>query len=124
MSRNAWLAAGLLAFVTAGPVIASPCSDAIATLDGKVKERGEEAISASSAGQADAAARGGQGRTGASGESSAAPPEKSAEAGKGADKAQAAKIALDEARSLDGKGDAKGCEEAVSRVKKSLSETP
>lgn len=124
MPRNAWLAAGLLAILTAGPVIASPCSDEIATLDGKVKEQGKEAISASSAGQADAAARGGQGRTGASGESSSVPPEKSAEAGKGADAAQAAKVALDEARNLDGKGDAKGCEEAVARVKKSLAETP
>ena len=124
MPRNAWVVASLLIGLTTTQGFASPCSEQIDALSKRVHEEGKDAISASSSGQADAASRGGQGKTGTSGASSAAPPEKSVEAGKGADKTQAAKVALDEARTLDGKGDAKGCDEAVARAKKSLAETP
>ncbi|GLS43489.1 hypothetical protein [Methylobacterium brachythecii] len=122
MTRIACLAVVLSAL--AAPVAASPCADEIKTLTGKVQEEGKQAISAGSSGQADAAARGGQGKTGASGEASTAPPEKSADAGKGADKAQAAKVALDEARTADGKGDETGCLDAVGRAKRQLGTVP
>ncbi|GEP01866.1 hypothetical protein [Methylobacterium haplocladii] len=124
MTRHAYLAAALLVTVAASPVAASPCSEQIEALSGKVREEGKDAISASSGGQADAAARGGQGKTGASGDASNTPHEKSADAGKGADKAQAAKVALDEASTADGKGDAKGCTDAIGRAKKELGEAP
>lgn len=126
MTRNAWLAAALLTAMpmTGGSAFASPCSEQIAALSGQVQEESKEAISAGSGGQADAAARGSQGKTGTSGAASKAPPEKAADAGKGADKAQAAKVALDEARTADGKGDSKGCLEAVDRAKKELGAAP
>lgn len=124
MTRHAYLAAALLTALTAGPVLASPCSEQIEALSGKVHEEGREAIAAGSSGQADAAARGGQGKTGASGEASNTPPDKSADAGKGADKAQAAKVALDEARTADGKGDAKACMDAIGRARTELGGAP
>ncbi len=124
MTRPAYLATALLTVLMSGSVQASPCSERIEALSGKVRDEGREAISAGSSGQADAAARGGQGKTGASGEASTAPSEKSADAGKGADKAQAAKVALDEARTADGKGDAKACTDAIARAEKELAGAP
>lgn len=118
------LAAALLAFLFVAPALASPCAERIDAVSKQVQEEGREAISASSSGQADAASRGGQGKTGSAGEASQAPSGKAADAGKGADKAQAANVALDEARTLDAKGDAKGCDAAVDRAKKALSEAP
>ncbi|GEP09720.1 hypothetical protein [Methylobacterium gnaphalii] len=118
MTRTVCLATLLIAL--AAPATASPCLNEIDALSGKVQEQSKQAISANSAGQHEAAARGGQGKTGASGEASAVPPEKSTDAGKGADKAQAAKIALDEARTAQGKGDEKGCMDAVGRAKTNL----
>ena len=71
---------------------------------------------------------GGEGVTGtegnAPGQSPQAPPEKSAEAGKGGDAAQQAKVALDEARTADGKGDAKACEAALTRAEAQLKAAP
>lgn len=118
--RMGWLAAVLI--VAAAPAVASPCSSEIETLSKRVEAQSHAAIASGSSGQGDAAARGGQGLEGAAGE--ARPREKSAEAGEGADKAQAARVALDEARTADSKGDAKACEEALARVKKSLAAAP
>ncbi|MGU3361326.1 hypothetical protein ACLBWX_13430 [Methylobacterium sp. M6A4_1b] len=130
MTRFVWpvagcLAAGLLA-AGAAPALASPCGDRIATLEGPVKDLAKEAISANTSGKAAASARGGQGVTGSGGGASAeaAPPEKSAEAGKGGDKALQAKVALDEARTADKKGDAKACGEAVDRAQKQVDSAP
>ena len=129
MTSNTWLAAGLLAAAlagAAGPAHASPCTDQIAALEAKVKDQAKESISASTGGQADAGARGGEG--GAAGGTvdtpPTAPPEKSAEAGKGGDKAMQAKVALDEARTADGKGDAKGCMDALGRARRQLDAAP
>ncbi|AWN41054.1 hypothetical protein [Methylobacterium durans] len=110
-----------------GAALASPCGDQIAALDKRVKDEAREAISASTSGKSVAAAREGQGiEPGRAGQPSVseAPPDKSAEAGKGADKAQQAKVALDEARTADTKGDAKGCEAAVARAKQELAASP
>ena len=125
-SLAALLAAGFAASLVAGPVLASPCSEEIARLEAKVKEEATGAISASTSGKAAAGAREGQGETAESGNAStpAAPPEKSAEAGKGADAAMQAKVALDEARTADGKGDAKACQAALERAKSQLAAAP
>ncbi len=122
-------AARLLPFLAlglAGPALASPCSDKIASLDGRVKARATEAISASTGSKTIAAHREGEGQTGTGGQTDKreAPPEKSAEAGKGGDQAQQAKVALEEARTADGKGDAKGCEAATARAEKLLDAKP
>ncbi len=75
-----------------------------------------------------AAKRSGEGVTGTEGaranEAPQAPPEKSAEAGKGADAAQQAKVALDEARAAEAKGDTKACEAAIERAKSQLGKAP
>ncbi|WP_019906218.1 hypothetical protein [Methylobacterium sp. 77] len=122
----ALLAAGCAATLVAGPVLASPCSEEIARLDVKVKDEATGSISASTSGKAAAGAREGQGETAERGNAStpAAPPEKSAEAGKGGDAAMQAKVALDEARTADGKGDAKACAEALERAKGHLAKAP
>lgn len=128
MTRLAYLAALLAAPALIASASASPCSERIETLDKRVKAEATAAISASTSGQGAAAKRGGEGVTGtegnAAGQSPQAPPEKSAEAGKGADAAQQAKVALDEARTADGKGDAKACDAAVARAESQLKAAP
>ncbi|NEU10615.1 hypothetical protein G3T14_00540 [Methylobacterium sp. BTF04] len=126
MTRHAWLAAGLLAAFTV-PALASPCADRLTKVESLAKDKSKNAISASTGGQAGAGARGGQGVTGNSGAGSAeaaAPSEKSAEAGKGGDLAIQAKVALDEARTADGKGDETACMEALGRAQKLLATAP
>jgi hypothetical protein len=130
MTRFVWPAAGCLVagFLAVGlaPALASPCGDRIAKLEGPVKDLAKEAISANTSGKATASARGGQGVTesGGSPSAEAASPEKSAEAGQGGDKAMQAKVALDEARTADKKGDAKACGEAVDRAQKQVDSAP
>ncbi len=125
MTRHAFLAAAAaFGLMTATAATASPCASEIDTLSKTISEEGRQAISASTAGQAEAGKRGGQGVTGSAAGQTPAPPEKSAEAGKGAEQVQAAKVALDEARTLDGKGDAKGCGDAVQRAKNALAAAP
>ncbi len=117
MLRAAFPFAVLIA-LQASAVSASPCSTEIETVSKQLHEEGREAISASTSGKAVAGAREGQGVTETGGS------EKSAQAGEGSEKVQAAKVALDEARTLDGKGDAEGCGKAVERAKKTLAEAP
>ena len=128
MTRLAYLAALLAAPALIASASASPCSERIDGLDKRVKAEATAAISASTSGQGAAAKRGGEGVTGtegtAPGQSPQAPPEKSAEAGKGADAAQQAKVALDEARTADAKGDAKACDAAVTRAESQLKAAP
>lgn len=120
------LVAGFTVGLAAGTALASPCSEEIARLETRVKDEATGAISASTSGKAAAGAREGQGETAQGGNAStpAAPPEKSAEAGKGADAAMQAKVALDEARTADGKGDAQACNAAVERAKNQLAKAP
>lgn len=120
------LGLSLAGALLAGPALASPCSDKIATLDGRVKSEAREAIAASTGSKTVAAHREGEGQTGTGGQTDMreAPPQKSAEAGKGSDQAQQARVALEEARTADGKGDAKGCEAAVSRAEGLLKQKP
>ncbi len=95
MTRFAPVLASLCLTVSlATPTLASPCSEQIDALFGKVKAQTTDAIAASTSGQAAAAKRSGEGVTGTEGQrkedAPEAPPEKSAEAGKGADAAQQA----------------------------------
>ena len=126
MKRLHRLAAILLAAIPAsGQALASPCSDRIEGVSKRVTRQSTEAISASTSGQGAAAKRGGEGVTGTDTDGPGAPPpEKSAEAGKGADAAQQAKVALDEARTADAKGDAGACEAAVARAEDQLRKAP
>jgi hypothetical protein len=125
MKRNAWLAAAL-ASTLCTPALASPCSQRIDALSKQVRGEATEAISASTSGKETAARREGEGVTGTAGGSDprSAPADKAAQAGKGADAAQQAKVALDEARTADSKGDARGCEAAVARAEKELKAAP
>lgn len=118
------LFAGLALCALNMPAMASPCSDEIAALDKRVQKEGREAISAATGSKTEAAARAGQGQSGAAGDAQPAPPQQAAQAGPGAEKAQAARVALDEARTHDGKGDTKGCAEAVERAKSNLDTAP
>lgn len=125
-AARAALCLSLLTTLVASPALASPCSDRIATLDARVKSEANTAISASTGSKTIAAHREGEGQTGTGGQTDRreAPPEKSVEAGKGADQAQQAKVALEEARTADGKGDAKGCEAALDRAEALLNAKP
>ena len=125
-AARAALCLSLLTTLVAAPALASPCSDRIAALDGRVKSQANTAISASTGSKTIAAHREGEGQTGTGGQTDRreAPAEKSAEAGKGADQAQQAKVALEEARTADGKGDAKGCEAALDRAEALLNAKP
>lgn len=115
--RHAALLAGLSVCLTAAPVLASPCGSEIEALSKRVAQEGRESIAASTSGKAEAAAREGQG-------AAAAPPGAAAQASAGSEKAREAKVALDEARTLDAKGDPQGCAEAVDRARKSLEAAP
>jgi len=110
------------------PTLASPCAQQIDALSGKVKAETRDAIAANTSGQGTAAKRGGEGVSGTEGqranESPEAPPEKSAQAGQGADAAQQAKVALEEAKTAEAKGDTKGCEAAIERAKSQLGKAP
>ncbi len=122
------LTACLTLILTAVPALASPCGDRIDSMSKRVQSEVSQSISANTSGQGNAAKRGGEGRHrdgGAAGERVAAgPPEKAAQAGQGADAAQQAKVALEEARTADQKGDAKGCEAALTRAEQQMKKAP
>lgn len=122
------LTACLTLILTAVPALASPCGDRIDSMSKRVQSEVSQSISANTSGQGNAAKRGGEGLTGTEGqranESPQAPPEKAAQAGQGADAAQQAKVALEEARTADQKGDAKGCEAALTRAEQQMKKAP
>ncbi|MFB0488966.1 hypothetical protein ABIE45_001552 [Methylobacterium sp. OAE515] len=122
------LTACLTLILTAAPALASPCGDRIDSVSKRVQSEVSQSISANTSGQGNAAKRGGEGLTGTEGqranESPQAPPEKSAQAGQGADAAQQAKVALEEARTADQKGDVKACEAALTRAEQQLKKAP
>ncbi len=130
MKQFAPVLAGLcLVASLATPTLASPCSEQIQALSGKVKARTHDAIAANTSGQGTAAKRGGgEGRD----RYRRSPGERSAPGAagevrrsrQGADAAQQAKVALEEAKTADAKGDAKGCEAAVERAKSQLGKGP
>ncbi|AMB47866.1 MULTISPECIES: hypothetical protein [Methylobacteriaceae] len=128
MTSTARLTLGLslAGILLAGPALASPCSDKIAGLNGRAKSEASDSISAASSGKSVAAQREGEGQTGTGGQTDTgtASPEKSAEAGKGGEHAQQARVAMEEALAADKKGDTAGCEAAVARAEKLLDAKP
>jgi hypothetical protein len=134
-----WLlaaAAGVaLSSLAAGPVRASPCTDQIDALERRLNETAATAGSASSGGQAVAAAREGQameardrGGTGAgapavpfqSESREAQATQRATEAGAGGDRVMQARATLNQARTLDAQGNATGCIEAVGEARRQL----
>src|SRR3954454_5900626 len=97
------MSALLLSSALAGPALASPCGDQVAALDKRVMDEAREAISASTSGKYTASSREAQGITSSEGKPPVpeAPPGLSAEAGKGGDMAQQAKVSIEEARTAD-----------------------
>jgi hypothetical protein len=117
------LAPALLACAVAGtPAVASPCSDGIVSLSGRARTEARESIAASTGSKPIAARRESEGETGAAPapDRREATPPQSAQAGAGGDRAQQAQVALDEARTADGKGDSAGCEAALARARSQL----
>lgn len=109
-----------------GPAIASSCTSEIASLAERVRTEARESIAASTGGKPIAARRESEGETGAAptADRREAQPQQSAQAGAGGDRAQQAQVALDEARTADGKGDVAGCEAALARARSQLSRAP
>ena len=112
--------------LTGLPALASPCSDGIAELSGKVRTEARESIAASTGSKIVAARREGEGEAGVapSPDRRESTPAQAAQAGEGGDRAQQAQVALDEARTADGKGDAQGCDAALARARRLLDGAP
>ncbi len=108
------------------PALASPCSEGIASLAGRVRTEARESIAASTGSKIVAARREGEGETGSAPrpDRREATPAQSAQAGAGGDRAQQAQVALDEARTADSKGDAVACEAALARARQHLEGAP
>jgi hypothetical protein len=120
------LSALLLSAALTQSAFASPCGDQVEALDQQARSKATEAISASTSGKSTAGSREAQGITGTEGRPPVpeAPPGMSAAAGKGGDLAQQAKVSVEQARTADKKGDAKGCEEALARARDQIKAAP
>ena len=119
--RMAFAVSGLLSVMAArDTAMASSCGDAIADVERKLNEVGATSSSANSAGQAVAAERGAHAQSGDPAQnpeaSSNASPRKDATGGAG-DAFMAAKVAANDARNADRKGDTAGCETALKKAK-------
>ena len=128
MSRGALILVPVLlaGLCPAFPAQALPCSDGIASLTGRVRTEARESIAASTGSKPVAARRESEGEAGAAptADRREATQAQSAQAGAGGDRAQQAQVALDEARTADGKGDAAGCQAALTRAKAQLDGAP
>jgi hypothetical protein len=118
-------------FLLAGPVLASPCGDAIRALEPRVDEAVSKSAALSSGGQAVAASRESQAMQAdkhptAPGSSVQKLPEHDVGATAaatplaGGDNALKARAALSRAQALDRDGDASGCATAVEEVRREL----
>jgi hypothetical protein len=129
---KAAVAGAFCALAYAGPGIASPCADQIGALDARLNETATAAASASSGGQAVAAAREVQAMEARNENRPAGAPavpfqaegreaqatQRAAEAGGGGDRVMQAKATLNRARTLDAQGDGAGCMEAVAEARR------
>jgi hypothetical protein len=120
----------------AGPSLATPCTDRINALETRVNEAAEAAASGSSGGQGVAAARESQAmqarNQGAPIAPSTVPPfqneareaqttRQAADAGGGGgDRVMQARAKLNEARTLDGRGDSTACLDMVTQAERQL----
>ncbi len=134
-SRVASTTGAVIYLLCAGSALASPCMDRIAALQTRLDEASEAAASASSGGQGVAAARESQAmqsrNRNAPIEPQTVPPFQSgakeaeatrdaAKAGGGGDRVMQARAQLNEARSLDERGDGAGCLALVERAERQL----
>jgi hypothetical protein len=135
-SRLMPAAVAALYVVLAGSCLASPCADRINALEPRVNEMAEATASASSGGQGVAAARESQAMQARNQGAPIAPPtvppfqneareaqatRQAAEAGGGGDRVMQARAKLNEARTLDGRGDGAACLEMVTQAERQLS---
>ncbi len=136
MSSRLRLAAGAAQYLLlAGSCLATPCIDRINALEARLKEAAEATASVSSGGQGVAAARESQAMQARNqGEPiapSTVPPfqnealeaqttRQAADAGAGGDRVMQARAKLNEARTLDGRGDSPGCLDIVTQAERQL----
>jgi hypothetical protein len=136
MSSRLMPAAGAAAYLLlAGSSLASPCADRIHALEARVNEAAEATASVSSGGQGVAAARESQAMQARNqGEPIApqtVPPfqneareaqttRQAAEVGGGGDRVMQARAKLNEARTLDGRGDSAACLDMVTQAERQL----
>ncbi len=134
-SRLIPAAGAALYLLLAGYSLASPCTDRINALEARVKEAGEATASVSSGGQGVAAARESQAMQARNkGEPiapSTVPPfqneareaqttKQAADVGGGGDRVMQARATLNEARTLDGRGDSTACLDMVTQAERQL----
>ena len=128
-------ASAALYLFLAGSSLASPCTDRINALEARVNEAAEATASISSGGQGVAAARESQAmqarNQGAPITAPTVPPfqneareaqatRQAAEAGGGGDRVMQARASLNEARTLDGRGDSAGCLDMIREAERQL----
>jgi orotidine-5'-phosphate decarboxylase len=128
-------AGAALYLLLAGPSLASPCTDRINALETRVKEAAEATASVSSGGQGVAAARESQAmqarNQGAPIAAPTVPPfqneareaqttRQAAEAGGGGDRVIQARATLNQARTLDERGDGAACLDTVAQAERQL----
>ncbi len=134
-SRLIPAAGAALYLLLAGSSLASPCTDRINALEARVKEAAEATASVSSGGQGVAAARESQAMQARNqGEPiapSTVPPfqneareaqttKQAADVGGGGDRVMQARATLNEARTLDGRGDSTACLDLVTQAERQL----
>jgi hypothetical protein len=129
------IAVGALYAVLAGSALASPCTDRINALEPRVNDAAETAVSASSGGEGVAGARQGQAMQardqGAPVAEHTVPPfqneareaqttRQAAQVGGGGDRVMQARASLNQARTLDGRGDSAACLDMVTQAERQL----
>lgn len=102
--------------------LASPCGQEADKLEPRLNKIGHQAVAANSGGEAVAGERGAAAQKPDQGrkvvpESNSMASQARDQAGGVGQKFQDAKVALNDARTADKKGDAKGCEDALARVR-------
>ncbi|HEX2725976.1 MAG TPA: hypothetical protein VHN20_09175 [Beijerinckiaceae bacterium] len=137
MSSRLMPAAGAtLYLLLAGASLASPCADRINALEARVTEAAEATASVSSGGQGVAAARESQAMQARNHGEPITPPtvppfqneakeaqitRQAADIGGGGDRVMQARAKLNEARTLDGRGDSTACLDMVTQAERQLS---
>jgi hypothetical protein len=134
-SRLTHAASAALYLILAGSSLASPCTDRINALEARVNEAAEATASLSSGGQGVAAAREGQAmqarNQGAPIAGPTVPPfqneareaqttKQAANEGGGGDRVMQARAILNQARTLDGRGDSDACLDMVTQAERQL----
>lgn len=136
MSSRMIAAAGTaLSLLAAVPALASPCTERINALEARINEAAEAAGSTSSGGQGVAAARESQAIQQRNQNKPVAPQQvppfqneakeaqtarEAAEAGGGGDRVMQARAKLNEARTVDSRGDSRGCIDMIEQAERQL----